>query len=433
MAQVLLQCIGRAVVKHGCKALLGCLPFGASLYDIASDALDEWKKHQTDLKRRAELEELAQMTADQVRAQAEQAAAAVVKSPKEREALAGYLARLPGVVRRSLARPDDMTGRTVPAALPLDRPEDLVPFLPPRPPRFHPGDQVHGSGSWRLEELLGVGGFGEVWKACSLHADGQEVRALKFCFELEAAAVATLKNEVQLLERLGPKDGIVALRGKCLDANPPFVVYDYIPGGDLTRLINGWHRQERYRAFRNREVVRLLWVLANYLDPVHGFQTNGKATPMVHRDLKPANILLQPTGQAKKYHLRIADFGIGGLAAQQALERATSMSRQEKLTNAVVGAHSELYAPFEQKAGSPPAPTDDVYALGIIGYQVLTGDVTAGPPADWKDELQDRQVLPPVIAALGSCMADNPADRPAAAAALAALLVPLLHQLRASS
>src|SRR5262249_9930333 len=206
---------------HAPRALLGCLPFGEALSDTARDAMNDWRgRRRSAAERRAELEQLAGAPPDLIRAQAEAAAAELARSPAERAALAGYLERLPGVVRRSLARPEDVTGRTVPAGLPLERAEDLVPFLPPRPPRFRPGDRLSGPADrrWRLVELVGNGGFGEVWRACALHAPGGDV-AVKFC--LDPTSAATLRTEAALLRRVMAHDqagGLVALLDVCLQA-----------------------------------------------------------------------------------------------------------------------------------------------------------------------------------------------------------------------
>jgi serine/threonine protein kinase len=406
MRLALFDCIARAVVKNGLKCLLSWLPFGGVLYEIARDALEDWKLRRTEQQRCLDLEALANLTRSEARAQAEQAAAEVATAAVEREALAGYLAQLPGVVRRSLSRPQDMTGRTVPAGLPLDRAEDIVPFLPPRPPRFRPGQRIDGCGIWELEDLLGVGGFGEVWKARSTATDGAEARALKFC--LDPAAMASLVREKELLERMAGTQhnpGLVPLRGHCLQADPPFLVYDYVPGGDLTRLIRCWHEPEPPSPRLIPEAVRLVRTLATYLQGAHEM-----LDPVVHRDLKPSNILLQPTHPGK-VALRIADFGIGGVAARHALEKAQTTSSREALTTSLKGAHTPLYASPQQMHGGRPDPRDDVFALGVIGYQVLTGDTTSGPPPDWDDELADRKVPRSVIAGLGRCLATDARQR----------------------
>ena len=68
-------------------------------------------------------------------------------------------------MRQSLRRPADPSGKTVPAGLALRRPEDLLPLLPQGLPRFKPGDRPLPGVDRELVELLGSGGFGEVWTA----------------------------------------------------------------------------------------------------------------------------------------------------------------------------------------------------------------------------------------------------------------------------
>lgn len=418
MVLELFGCLSRAVIKNAPKALVSCLPFGEALYDIARDAMTEWQSRRRSLlERRVELEQLANQTPDSARAQAEAAAAAVARNPEERAALAGYLERLPGVVRRSLARPEDMHGRTVPASHALERAEDLVPFLPPRPPRFHPGNRLRGKKgqNWELVEMVGNGGFGEVWRASALHSlSGEEDVAIKFC--LDPAAATTLRTEAALLQRLmgpGVAEGLVGLRDAYLDAEVPFLVYDYIPGGDLIRLIRGWHPEGKRPGRLNEEASRLVLYLADILRIAHD-----REPPIVHRDLKPSNILLQPTGPGR-VKPRVADFGIGGIAAKEALTRAATTSHKEMLTTGLRGAHTPLYASPQQIFGAPPDPRDDVYALGVIWFQVLTGDTTVGPPTDWSDELRDLDVPEDILTVLGRCLSSDPKRRPGSSAALA--------------
>ncbi len=422
MNLALLECLGRAVVKNAPVALLRCLPFGEALYDIAKDALGEWKRRrQAAVDRRAELEALAQAGPAEVRQQA-QAVAAAVAPPEMQTALSDYLERLPGVVRRSLSRPEDPSGRTAPAALPLDKPEDLVPFLPPRPPRFRPGDRPDGIGGWALQELLGVGGFGEVWLA---HNSAGRQAALKFC--LDPMSANSLRNEKELLHRVQDqnegKTGLVRLLQSYLDVDPPCLVFDYIPGGDLTRLIRCWHESHPTPARLHWETVRLVYRLAGILSGAHQL-----VPAVVHRDLKPSNILLQPTAP-NRVRLCVADFGIGGIAAQRAVASSFATSAKEVLTTSLRGAHTPLYASPQQKEGHPASPRDDVYALGVIGYQVLTGDTTVAPPADMDEELSERQVPDRVSRLLGQCLIEEAEDRLANAAVLTQALGELLAQL----
>lgn len=117
--------------------------------------------------------------------------------------------------------------------------------------------------------------------------------ALKFCTNPEAAK--TLRFEA---------------------ADPPCLEFEFVAGGDLTGLIKDWHRSPGACSIKavNEVMTQLAGIVgfAHRLDP-----------PVVHGDLKPANILLQ-RGANGSIQLKVADFGIGGIAASQDLEEAAS-------------------------------------------------------------------------------------------------------------
>ena len=83
--------------------------------------------------------------------------------------LAAYLESIPDVVRQALRRPGDPDGTSVPEQLPLARPEDWYPLLPDRMTRYRSGDAPEWLEGWRLEQLRGLGPYGEVWRA--VHAE----------------------------------------------------------------------------------------------------------------------------------------------------------------------------------------------------------------------------------------------------------------------
>jgi formylglycine-generating enzyme required for sulfatase activity/serine/threonine protein kinase len=419
-----------AFLRFVAKAALNVVGFGVAgdfavevLPDVARDLWRWWGQDRPPEELRAEVEAVARLEGEEARRHAEQAAAEVAAGRPEsvRRALTAYLAQVPAAVRRSQRRPADPGGRTVAADLPLGRPADLLPLLPARLPRFKPGDRPAGIGDWELEELLGVGGFGEVWKARNPHL--AEPVALKFC--LDPAAARVLRNEAALLGRVmsqGKHPGIVRLLHTYLGADIPCLEYEYVAGGDLAGLIGQWHRAGT--AFRPEQATRLLQGLAGIVAFAHRLDP-----PIVHRDLKPANVLLQPTARGT-VALRVADFGIGGVAAGQALApRSRSLAGASSLTLAVRGAHTPLYASPQQARGEPPDPRDDVHALGVIWYQLLTGDLSLlSLPADWQDELAERQVNGAAVRLLGACLASRPDKRPASAAVLADELAALLSQ-----
>ncbi|HLW68668.1 MAG TPA: serine/threonine-protein kinase, partial [Gemmataceae bacterium] len=216
---------------------------------------------------------------------------------------------------------------------------------------------------------LGRGGMGVVYKARQVKAD--RLVALKLMlhaghagskarerFSLEVQAVARLQhpNIVQLYE-VGETDGL------------PYFTLEFVPGGTLSNKID-------QSLLTGREVAALLGVLAHAIGYAH-------RAGVIHRDLKPGNILLTTDGSPK-----IADFGLA-----RKLEDETHLTH----TGAVVGTPS--YMAPEQAAGETAAvgPAVDIYALGAILYELLTGR----PPfvgttvIDIFDQVRNTEPLPP--------------------------------------
>jgi hypothetical protein len=250
---------------------------------------------------------------------------------------------------------------------------------------------------------LGRGGMGVVYQArqvglnrlvalkmilAGAHA-GEEERAR---FQAEAEAVARLRhpNVVQVYE-VGTHDG------------RPFFSLEFCAGGSLAGRLGGG-------AFSPREAAGLVEALAR---AVHYAHLHG----VIHRDLKPANVLLTEDGQAK-----ITDFGL----AKQ-LQGGAGPTR----TGEVLGTPS--YMAPEQAAGRTRAigPAADVYALGAILYELLTGrpPFQAETPLDTlfqvleRDPVPVRQLRPQVPRDLETvclkCLEKDPARRYGSAEALA--------------
>jgi serine/threonine protein kinase len=414
----LLRCLARAVARHGVRFLCSLVPGGEALSDIAASAWEEYRQGEQEDALRAELEALARAPVSQVRQEVAAAVGdeAAALPPDVREKITTYLGQVPAMVRRSLRRPSDPSGTTVPASLRLDHAEDLVQFLPPNPPRLQIGDRPLPGVDRVLEEPLGVGGFGEVWKARRTHLHTKAPVALKFC--LDPSAVRALRNEVGVLNhvmQLGHLAGVVPLLEAYLDADPPCLEYEYVEGGDLAGLIRELHDQRQMTPeTANRLILQLAEVIAS---------THRASPPIVHEDLKPANILVRRATDGG-YALFVTDFGIGGLAVAGAVRetRQPTRGRQQLLTEAVRGAYTPLYASPEQmnrRRGEPADPRDDIHALGVIWYQMLTGDLgMLSLPADWRDEVDERGLSAEVCGLLARCLAAKAAKRPADAVLL---------------
>jgi eukaryotic-like serine/threonine-protein kinase len=314
-----------AFLKFAAKAALNAVGGGVAgdfvvevLPEIARDLWQRWGRGRPEGQLRDELQQVAQLPLEEGRRQAEQVAAEEAAGCPDavRGALVSYLSQVPASIRQSQRRSSDPTGRTVASGLPLERPESLVPLLPAKLPRFKPGDRPAGIGDWQLEELLGVGGFGEVWKARNPHMASAAPVALKFC--LDPAAARVLRHEADILDRVmrqGRHRGIVPLQHTYLSADPPCLEYEYVEGGELTALIRDYRTQGGLAPMKAAQVVK-------YLAGIIGFAHRLKP-PIVHRDLKPANILMQRRAEGK-VAFRVADFGIGALRpARQSGRRGT--------------------------------------------------------------------------------------------------------------
>jgi serine/threonine protein kinase len=232
--------------------------------------------------------------------------------------------------------------------------------------------------------------------------------ALKFC--LDPAAAKVLRNEAGVLDRVmrqGRHAGIVQLLRTYLSAETPCLEYEYVDGGDLTGLIQEWHRAKGGPT--PQQAAKVVLRLAEVVGFAHRLNP-----PIVHHDLKPANILVQRTADGEA-HVKVTDFGIGGVAVGQAIrETSRGTSRGRFLTSALHGSYTPLYASPQQMRGEPPDPRDDVYSLGVIWYQLLTGELATGRPggARWRKKLAEQGMPSEMAELLECCFEDNPDDRP---------------------
>ena len=278
--------------------------------------------------------------------------------------VAAYLNQIPASLHRSLRRPTDITGKTVPPDLVLERADDLLQLLPQQLPRLTPDMALPGV-DWVLEELLGIGGFGEVWRARNPHMPGLPPVALKFC--LDTASVRSLKREVALLCQIqaqGKHPGIVQLLRTNLNATIPYLEYEYIEGSDLGGLVLDWqslyedddedemsprHRERdaadttRLTPYEAAEIIIQLTEIVGFMHRLN--------PPIVHRDLKPSNILVQRADNGR-FLFKITDFGIGGRGDPQHSSADTMRNLQGAFSDCRAGSYTPHYASQQQIKGS---------------------------------------------------------------------------------
>lgn len=412
-----------ALMKWLARSLVRLVPMGEAAVDFTTEVLPTmsqevygwWTGQTTPEERREELEALAQADRLEVQSAIEAAIedaaheAGVSVDPAKREKVKQYLEQVPDAIRRSLRRPGDSRGLTVPPHLAPRNADQLAALLPQRPPAFKAGDRPIPGVDIELVSPLGAGGFGEVWRARKTHL-GQDV-ALKFC--LDPHASASLRNETSLLRRLMSGDamhpGIVRLLGTYNDCTA--LEYEFVEGGDLVGVIKEWHADGKKPSPRLvidtvRQIAEIV-AFAHQLDP-----------PLVHRDLKPANILVQRK-KDDSLRFRLTDFGIGGIAAIQQVA-ATQRGASPSATTSLNGSYSFLYASPQQMRAERPDPTDDVYSLGVIFWQLANGDMSDGAPGgtSWMEDLKGEGYPAAVVTAIASCFDRRPDRRPKTAAVL---------------
>jgi eukaryotic-like serine/threonine-protein kinase len=197
-----------------------------------------------------------------------------------------------------------------------------------------------------LLEQLGKGGMANVYHARDTMLERSvAVKVLRESYSRDPAFMARFRQEAKAAANLSHPN-IVTVHDFGLDKGQIFIVMEYVPGTDLKTLI-----KERGR-FSPEEAVPLLIQACAGIGYAH-------RAGLVHCDVKPQNMLVTPD-----MRLKVADFGIA---------RALSTIHPEEQSDVIWG--SPQYFSPEQAAGAAPSPASDVYSLGIIMYEMLTGSL----------------------------------------------------------
>jgi serine/threonine-protein kinase len=221
---------------------------------------------------------------------------------------------------------------------------------------------------YQLLERLGAGGMSDVFRARDLmlersvaikvlHEDYSNDDAFQQRFRQEARAAANLSHP-----------NIVTVHDFGLDHGQLFIVMEYIPGKDLKTIL-----RQRGR-FSVDEAIPLMVQACAGIGYAH-------RAGLVHCDVKPHNMIVTPDGR-----LKVTDFGIA---------RALSTIMPDERADVVWG--SPQYFSPEQATGEAPSPASDVYSLGVVLYEVLTGALPFTAPTS--EELArmhlEAQPIPP--------------------------------------
>jgi len=251
---------------------------------------------------------------------------------------------------------------------------------------------------YRLDERIGSGGMGVVWRATDLMlARGVAVKLLRPEYTQDSDGRARFRAEARHAGSLShPSIAQVYDYSEEDPAGQPYLVMELVNGPSLAWLL-------KEGPLDCALAMRIIGQAARGLQAAH-------ANGLVHRDIKPGNLLVSPGWQVK-----ITDFGIARLAGEATVTRTGAMIC------------TPAYLAPERAAGAPATPSADLYSLGIVAYECLTGRVPfTGEPIAIALAHQERSlpplppnVPPPVAALVAALTAKRPEGRPGSAGEVA--------------
>jgi len=277
-------------------------------------------------------------------------------------------------------------------------------------------------GRYEVNRLLGEGGMGRVFLARNIH-DGRQV-VVKVMHEHIASDTKfrdRFARETELMKHFRHPHTVTFLDAKLDDPLGPCIVMEYIKGINLDKLL------ERNRRFTPARVGRLIGQLCEVLQSAHD-------TGIIHRDLKPSNLMMIDPDSPKE-SVKVMDFGLAKLIESETLKKVTD-------TNVEFAVGTPGYICPEQVRGEEMDHRGDLYSVGVIIYELLTGRLPFPGPSSMDmllahatetpptfAELQLESNIPPAIEALVfACLEKNPEQRPQSARELAEMFDTALDQ-----
>jgi eukaryotic-like serine/threonine-protein kinase len=247
-----------------------------------------------------------------------------------------------GTENREEARFCDSCGAALAEAEPAAKPQSEPADGPAPPP---PGSPAEIGGRYKVTGYLGQGGRKRVYLADDSETD-REVAVAVFDTEGAAAAIgARARREAQAMGKLAGHPHVVSVYDTGDESGNPYIVSEYMAGGDVEGLLDA----EPDRRLEVGRAIEIASDVTRALEHAHG-------RGIVHRDIKPANVWLAEDGAA-----RIGDFGLATTEGRSRVNEAGSL----------VG--TVAYLPPEQALGRASGPRADLYSLGALLYEMLTG------------------------------------------------------------
>jgi serine/threonine protein kinase len=258
---------------------------------------------------------------------------------------------------------------------------------------------------WVLRGKLGRGGFGETWLA--EHVKTRDLRVFKFCNDV--AKLKAFQREITLFrfmrETLGGRSDIAALLDWQLDEPPYFIESEFAASANL---VDWFEKEGGTTKVPRQDRIEVIRRTAVALAAAH-------SVGVLHKDVKPANVLVgrEMDGTVR---VRLCDFGVSVLTDEA---RLLSVGVTAAGMTAAPGAPSpdagtRLYMAPEVIEGKDPTTAADVYALGVMLYQITVGDFAKALAPGWDRDCDDDLVREDIAASV-----EGSPDRRVSAAQLA--------------
>ncbi|HZW79582.1 MAG TPA: tetratricopeptide repeat protein [Candidatus Deferrimicrobiaceae bacterium] len=281
---------------------------------------------------------------------------------------------------------------------------------------FKAGDAVPGRDQWRLSRPMDVSGSSEVWLAENPKTHEQRV----FKFAADGARLKGLKREITvsrfLRESLGDRPEFVRILEWNFETPPYFLESEYA-GANLAEWAEA---QGGLSKIPYQTRLQLLVDVAKAVAAAHDIG-------VLHKDLKPANVLVVPAkvvpGKNEDWQIKLADFGSASLFDPSRLYALgiTNLGFTQASVDSEAMTGTLMYLAPEVLAGQSPSASADVYALGVMLYQLTAADFRKPLAPGWEAQIQD----PLLREDIADAACGDPAKRISSAADLVERLVTL--------
>ena len=274
---------------------------------------------------------------------------------------------------------------------------------------FKDGDPLPFRSGWVLRTRLGAGGGGDVW--LGIASSTRETRVFKFA--RDRLALTALKREITLSQlmrqSLGERSDLARVLDWNLDEAPYFIAIDWCNQGSLS----DW--ADNNGGMGAMPLDQRLELLAQAADALAAAHSVG----VLHKDLKPSNLLLHASSISDRpsaaLQIKLSDFGSARLVDRDRLRSLDIAQLGFTQTLFDTSSGTPQYLAPELLDGSPPTIRSDVYALGVVLFQLVVGDLRRSLSPGWERRIDD----PLLIEDIGAAAAGDPQLRLADAAALA--------------